>query len=162
MTSIRLIHVNGSGMWAQHRPERMAPDSRSCFARPILDSGPWSSCIRLPLDHSERSARQGFLPRPRGVRDGAAFSETDEGIDYATLIKDLLAGQYNQALRVVAFNPVEGWSRDASEDVARDVEQYIAARSHDVSRGLRGFVESHLGRAIGAQLSLPLQLAGHG
>lgn len=39
---------------------------------------------------------------------------------------------------------------------------HIAARGHDVSVGLRGFVEGHLGGAIGTQLPLPLRLAGHG
>jgi hypothetical protein len=40
-------------------------------------------------------------------------------IDHTTPISDLLAGEYDQVLRMVAFNPVEGWPRDASEDVAR-------------------------------------------
>jgi hypothetical protein len=50
-------------------------------------------------------------------RTGAAFREPDEGITYISLIEDLLAGQYGQVQRIVAFNPVEGWSRDASEDI---------------------------------------------
>jgi hypothetical protein len=33
---------------------------------------------------------------------------TDEGITYISLIDDLLTGQYDQVLRVVAFNPIEG------------------------------------------------------
>jgi hypothetical protein len=42
-----------------------------------------------------------------GFRSGTAWRETDEDrVDYATLINDLLAGQYGQPLRVVAFNPV--------------------------------------------------------
>jgi hypothetical protein len=35
--------------------------------------------------------------------------------DVLTVVEDLLTGQYEQPLRVVAFNPVERWSRDASE-----------------------------------------------
>jgi len=55
---------------------------------------------------------------------GAAWRETDEDrTDYRTLISDLLTGQYDHPLRVVAFNPLEGWSRDASEDVAHELEQ---------------------------------------
>jgi hypothetical protein len=30
-------------------------------------------------------------------------------------------GQYSDALRVVAFNTAEGWSRDVSEDIAAEV-----------------------------------------
>lgn len=94
-------------------------------------------------------------------RDGAAFRETDEGTDHATLIGDLLSGQYDRVLRVVAFNPAEGWSRDASEDIARELERLIAADGHEIADGLKDFIESHLGRAIGIQLALPLRIAGH-
>ena len=52
-------------------------------------------------------------------RAGPSFRETDEGIDYTTLLDDLLSGQYDRVLRIVALNPTEGWSRDASQDVAR-------------------------------------------
>lgn len=87
---------------------------------------------------------------------GAAFRETDEGVDHSTLINDLLSGQYDQVLRIVAFNPVEGWSRDASEDVARDLERRIGADGLEVSDGVKDFIESQLGRKIGEQLALRL------
>ena len=87
-------------------------------------------------------------------RAGAAFRETDEGIDYTTLIDDLLSGQHDQVLRIVAFNPVEGWSRDASEDVAHALEMRIATGLYDVSEPLRDFIEGRIGRKIGQQLVL--------
>lgn len=89
--------------------------------------------------------------------DGAAFRETDEGIDHATLIDDLLSGQYDRVLRVVAFNPVEGWSRDASEDIARELKRRIAAEGDEISEALKDFLESQLGHSIGVQLALPLR-----
>jgi hypothetical protein len=89
---------------------------------------------------------------------GAAFRETDEGIDYHTLINDLLTGQYDQVLRVVAFNPAEGWSRDASEDVASELERRIGVEDREISDALKHFIESQLGRRIGVQLPLPLPL----
>lgn len=91
-------------------------------------------------------------------RSGAAFRETDEGVDHSTLINDLLSGQYDQVLRIVAFNPAEGWSRDASEDVARELERRVGAQGLDVSDGIKDFIEGQLGRKIGVQLPLPLQL----
>ncbi|SHH05275.1 hypothetical protein [Bradyrhizobium erythrophlei] len=89
-------------------------------------------------------------------RSGAAFRETDEGIDYSTLITDLLTGQYEQPLRVVAFNAAEGWSRDASEDVARELERRVGGEGLEISETIQDFIESHLGRKIGVQLPLPL------
>jgi hypothetical protein len=91
-------------------------------------------------------------------RDGAAFRETDEGIDYPTLIQNLLADEFGQVLRVVAFNPSEGWSRDASEDIAREFERRVASEGRELSDGIQDFIEGQLGRKIGVQLPLPLQV----
>jgi hypothetical protein len=87
-------------------------------------------------------------------RSGAAFRETDEGIDYATLLNGLLSGEYGQVLRVVAMNPAEGWSRDASEDVAHALELRVATGYYEISEALRDFIEGQTGRKIGQQLSL--------
>jgi hypothetical protein len=73
------------------------------------------------------------------ILSGAAFRETDEGITYISLIDDLLTGQYGDVQRIVAFNPVEGWSRDASEDIAGALEAHIAAEGREVSEGLSDF-----------------------
>lgn len=93
-------------------------------------------------------------------KSGAAFRETDEGVDYPTLINDLLSGQYDKVLRVVAFNPVEGWSHDASEDVAQELERRIATEGRKISDALKDFIEAQLGRKIGVQLDLPLKVIG--
>jgi hypothetical protein len=48
-------------------------------------------------------------------RSGSAWRETDEtDTDVSTVIEGLLTGQYEQPLRVVAFNPIERWSRDTT------------------------------------------------
>jgi len=39
----------------------------------------------------------------------------------AVVIRDLLAGEYTNPVRVVAFNVGEGWSRDVTLDVADEV-----------------------------------------
>jgi hypothetical protein len=53
---------------------------------------------------------------------GVACDETDPAqADRETIIRNFLSGQYSNALRVVAFNTAEGWSRDASEDIASEV-----------------------------------------
>jgi hypothetical protein len=48
-----------------------------------------------------------------------------------------LTGQYGDVQRIVAFNPVEGWSGDASEDIAGALEVHIAAEGREVSEGLK-------------------------
>ena len=86
---------------------------------------------------------------------GPAYCETDEGNDHETLISDFLRGQYGRVLRVVTFNPVEGRSRDASEDIAYELETRIADR-REVLEALADFIEGQLGRSIGVQFPLPL------
>jgi hypothetical protein len=44
---------------------------------------------------------------------GRAFVETDLAqADRETIIRNFISGQYKNALRVIAFNTAEGWSRD--------------------------------------------------
>ena len=57
-------------------------------------------------------------------RIGRAWRETDEhAANRATLVRDLLAGEYNNPVRVVAFNTAEGWSRDVTVDIADEVRR---------------------------------------
>jgi len=53
---------------------------------------------------------------------GRAWRETDEaGTDRATLVRDLVEDQYENPVRVVAFNTAEGWSRDVTIDIADEL-----------------------------------------
>lgn len=108
----------------------------------------------IPNDRLDRD----FYIVLEDFKNGAAFRETEERLDYPTLITDLLSGQYAQVLRIVAFNPSEGWSRDASEDIARELEHHVSAHDWEIAECLQDFIEVQLGRKIGVQLPLPLQI----
>lgn len=59
-----------------------------------------------------------------GGRLGCAWRETD--VDSArrdALIRDLLAGEYKNPARIVAFNTAEGWSRDATKEIADELRR---------------------------------------
>ena len=74
---------------------------------------------------------------------GRAYRETDEeDPTLGSVIDDLLTGQFNNPVRVVAFNTSEGWSGDVSEDVAREVLRRLAGRR--VAASSRKFVESYV------------------
>jgi hypothetical protein len=63
---------------------------------------------------------------------GQAFRETDLAeADLGTIVHNMISGEYRNPLRVVAFNTVEGWSRDVSEEIAYDVLD----RAYDAERG---------------------------
>ena len=66
--------------------------------------------LRLGLREPSRKAvaRSARLLDQFGQRLGRAWRETDEAdTDFEALIRDLLEGQYNNPVRVVAFNTAE-------------------------------------------------------
>ena len=76
---------------------------------------------------------------------GTCYLETDPNrADEKTVIADMLSGQYNKPLRVIAFNTVEGWARDVSEDLAKAVANSVRYES-ELPTGTLQFVEAHLG-----------------
>jgi hypothetical protein len=86
---------------------------------------------------------------------GTAFGETDVAeADLETTINDLMSGQYSDPVRVVAFNTVEHWSEDVSEDVAREIMRRLDLAGDAVPSSIAVFVDSHLGPD--RQLSLRL------
>lgn len=58
---------------------------------------------------------------------GRAWRETDEAdTNRETLVQDLLDGQYDSPVRIVAFNTAEGWSGDVTEDIADELRDRCA------------------------------------
>ena len=55
-----------------------------------------------------------------GARYGRAWRETG---DRETVIQSLLAGEFSDPIRIIAFNIVEGWSRDVTVDIADEVRR---------------------------------------
>jgi hypothetical protein len=60
-------------------------------------------------------------------RMGCAWRETNvEDTDLEAVINDLFEGQYNNPVRVICVNLSEGWVRDVSEAIARELRQRCA------------------------------------
>src|SRR5450755_4716417 len=71
-------------------------------------------------------------------RLGTAYRETDvERTDLETVITDLMSGQFNDPVRVVAFNTLEHWAQDVSKDVALEIQSRCDIDGHDVPEALR-------------------------
>jgi hypothetical protein len=78
-------------------------------------------------------------------RVGRAYRETDEeDTTIGSVVDDLLTGQYNNPVRIVAFNTAEGWSRDVSEDIAREVLRRVAEQGRRLAASSRKFVEIYV------------------
>jgi hypothetical protein len=74
-------------------------------------------------------------------RNGRAYRATDvDWSDFETTIADLMSGQFNDPVRVVAFNTAEHWAQDVSKDIAVEIQSRC-----DVPDALQDFVDSHAG-----------------
>ena len=86
---------------------------------------------------------------------GRYFREADiETADLETVIRDLIAGQYNNPIRVVSFNTAEHWADDVSADIAREIRRRFNAAYDDLPSTVEAFVERHAGQE--RQLNLRL------
>ena len=82
-------------------------------------------------------------------RIGWAWRETNvEDTDYETVINDLLEGQFANPVRLIGFNTAEGWSKDVSEDVARELRQRCGAQDRELLDFLERFVERCSGSSV--------------
>ena len=83
------------------------------------------------------------------------YRETEvERMDLETIIADLMSGQFNDPIRIVAFNTLEHWSDDVSEDIAVEIQTHCDIEDTAVPEHIRDFVTSHTGPA--RQLTLRL------
>ena len=76
---------------------------------------------------------------------GREYVEADEeASDRATVMRRLIEGQYNDPVRIVAFNTSQGWSRDVSEEIAREIKDRAERRREELSPGLKYWIEYQL------------------
>ena len=94
-----------------------------------------------------------------GARAGCAWRETDEtDTDLETILQNLLSGQYAYPVRIVSFNAVEGWSRDATSEVADALARRAADTDADSSSALQDFIAANATKRLGMQPALRLRL----
>ncbi|MGA9193685.1 MAG: hypothetical protein WB037_01190 [Pseudolabrys sp.] len=77
---------------------------------------------------------------------GCAYVETDETeADEATIVENILSGQYSHPVRVVALNTAEGWARDVTEDIARVVLSKVRSEHRSIGIAAQEFLVRVLG-----------------
>jgi hypothetical protein len=80
-------------------------------------------------------------------KHGIAYDETDPAeADLKSTLQNFLTGRCENAVRVVAFNAAEGWSRDVSEDIAQELSQRAINAGDDLGEGAQRFVDRHVTR----------------
>ncbi|MET4040321.1 hypothetical protein [Bradyrhizobium sp. RT6a] len=83
------------------------------------------------------------------ARVPAAHDETDKAdTDLEAVLQGLLSGQYAYQVRIVCFNAIEGWSRDATSDVADALARRTVDNDEEPARP-RGFHQRQREQALG-------------
>ncbi|SDI45229.1 MULTISPECIES: hypothetical protein [Bradyrhizobium] len=76
---------------------------------------------------------------------GAGRETEFERADLEAVIRDLLSGQFNCPIRIVAFNTLEHWTADVSRDVAAEIQSQSDMDGLPVPEHLRDFVDRYAG-----------------
>jgi len=107
------------------------------------------------IDWSPRIAPHGadqtvYLVIDRFGGLGTVYRETEvERADLETIITDLMSGQFNDPVRVVAFNTLEHWSEDVSEDIATEIQTRCDIEGVAVPEHIHDFVAGYTGVPVG-------------
>ena len=86
-----------------------------------------------------------YLVVDRLGRQGGVYRETEvERADLETIVADLLAGQFNDPIRVTAFNTLEHWSNDISREIAAEIQTRCDIEHAAVPEHVEDFVRSNI------------------
>jgi predicted metal-binding protein len=95
-----------------------------------------------------------YLVVDRFGSHGSVYRETEvERTDFETILGDFLSGEFNDPVRVIAFNTLEYWADDVSKQVADEIQTRCDIGGLPVPEHVKDFVESHGGQKPAAQLS---------
>jgi hypothetical protein len=72
------------------------------------------------------------------------YRETEvERTDFETIVADFLTGQFNDPVRVIAFNTLKHWSDDVSEVIATEIQTRCDIEGVSVPEHISDFVDRY-------------------
>jgi hypothetical protein len=68
-----------------------------------------------------------------------------------------MSGQFNDPVRIVAFDTLEHWSEDVSKDIALEIQSRSDINGHDVPETVQDVVDTQAGpdRQLALRLAYP-------
>jgi Ni,Fe-hydrogenase maturation factor len=88
---------------------------------------------------------------------GFSLHETNlDRTDLESVISDLMSGQYENPVKVLAFNVSDRWAGDVSNKIAREIQTRADFAYEDLSSAIEEFVMRHIS---GCERQLLLRLA---
>jgi hypothetical protein len=82
-----------------------------------------------------------------GSRDAVYRQAEFEFADLETAIGELLAGRFNNPVRVIAYNTLEHWTEDVSAEIAAEIQSRCDIDGEGVPEHIRDFVSFHAWRS---------------
>jgi hypothetical protein len=83
-----------------------------------------------------------------GFGDGASRRELEiERTDLEAAIRELMLGQFNDPVRVIAYNTLEHWSEDVSVEIAFEIQSRCDMDGRALPEHIKDFVERSTRRA---------------
>jgi hypothetical protein len=79
---------------------------------------------------------------------GSAYQDTKVEIDLEIVICGLIAGHFNDPVRIIAFDTLGDRSNDVSKEVAEEIQARCDIDAMPVPEHVRDFVESHTRRVL--------------
>ena len=80
-----------------------------------------------------------------GSRDEVYREAEFERADFETVIEEMLAGQFNNPVGVIAYNTLEHWTEDVSAQVALEIQARCDMEGQPVPEHVSDFVKSGKG-----------------
>lgn len=77
-----------------------------------------------------------------GRRDGIDREIEVERPDIETIVTELMAGRFNDPIRVVAFNTLEHWAKDISAEIAAEIRVRCDIEGEEIPEYIRDFAAS--------------------
>jgi hypothetical protein len=140
------FNVSGalSGIGSRSAPSNSSK-SKACRITSVALCRRWGLCRLRLMDRPVPDDITVYLVVNDFGKFGKAYVETDiTEADREAIIRSFISGQYSNALRVVAFNTAEGWSRDVSEDIANEVLERVFDADDNLSEDTKRFIDRHV------------------
>jgi len=77
-----------------------------------------------------------------GQRGGLDREAEVERPDIETIVAELMSGQFNDPIRVVAFNTLEHWAKDISAEIAAEIQVRCDIEGQEIPEYIRDFAAS--------------------
>jgi hypothetical protein len=110
----------------------------------MAGNGPMPMAVRCAAHQSVAPEIVYLVVDNVAERHGRVCRKTEvEPSDLETVISNLIAGQFNDPVRIIAFDALGRWSKDVSRELAEEIQTRCDIDAMPVPEHIQDFVRSH-------------------